>query len=73
MTAAGSRPSQDAFRRYTWMTGMMDRSPSWSSMSDSRFSSRGVGAAGATSTAGGLRTVNFSPAVDVKNVAMCAF
>jgi hypothetical protein len=42
-------------------------------MSDSRFSSRGVGAAGATRTAGALRTVNFNPAVDVvKNVAMRA-
>jgi hypothetical protein len=39
-------------------------------MSDSRFISRGVGAAGTTSTAGSLRTVNFNPAVDVKNVAM---
>jgi len=29
---------------------------------ESRFSSRGVGAAGATSTAGGLRTVNLGGA-----------
>jgi hypothetical protein len=34
-------------------------------MSESRFSSRGVGAAGATSTAGFLRTVNLSDAAAI--------
>jgi len=44
---------------------MWNRRPSWSSMSESRFSSRGVGAAGATSTAGFLRTVNLSDAAAI--------
>ena len=44
------------------MMGIWNLRPTWSSKSESRFSSRGVGAAGATSTSGRLRTVNFGAA-----------
>jgi hypothetical protein len=53
-----------------WMTGTWNRRDSWSSMSESSFSSRGVGVAGATSTAGCLRTRNDLNAIEEPAMAM---
>jgi hypothetical protein len=47
------------------MTGIRKRKLSWSSKSESRFSSRGVGDAGATSTAGRLCTVKLMLAINL--------